>query len=225
MEVAVIITAAGSGTRLGLATPKALVPLAGQTILERAVAGALASGVVGHIVVTAPADLVDAVRALVPDAVVVAGGATRQESVAAGVAALPEEVTHVLVHDAARPLTPPEVFGVVVAALEAGHDAVIPALPVTDTIKRVETTDAPLAVECVRETVPREDLRAVQTPQGFERALLERAHAAAAGDSHTDDGGLVERLGEPVWLVPGDPRSMKITTAWDLKLAEFLVRN
>src|SRR5699024_4745660 len=126
---------------------------------------------------------------------VVAGGADRGASVAAGLAALPAAVDAVLVHDAARALTPPAVFHRVVAAVRHGHPAVIPGLPVSDTIKTVDTRDRVVA------TPERSTLRAVQTPQGFRRATLERAHREV-GDTVTDDAGLVEALGEAVLVVP-----------------------
>lgn len=253
MAVAVIVTAAGSGTRLGHALPKALVPLHGRPILTWAVDGVTTSGVCDLLVVTAPPDMLDDVRGLVPEsAVCVAGGATRQESVAGAIAVLPPEVDLVLVHDAARALTPPGVFRDVVGALRDGCDAVVPALPVTDTIKQVTTAGAALRTdralgtgstpavggaphaggtsgvggvpgrEKVAATIDRGNLRAVQTPQGFERHLLERAHASG-GDSLTDDAGLVEALGEPVWLITGSDLALKITTPWDLQLAEYLL--
>jgi 2-C-methyl-D-erythritol 4-phosphate cytidylyltransferase len=121
------------------------------------------------------------------------------------------------VHDAARPLTPAALVASVVAAVEAGNGAVVPALPLADTVKQVD----PAGV--VHSTVDRTVLRAVQTPQGFRRDVLERAYAAA-GESATDDAGLVEALGEVVVTVPGDARAFKVTTAWDLRIAELLVR-
>jgi 2-C-methyl-D-erythritol 4-phosphate cytidylyltransferase len=125
----------------------------------------------------------------------------------------------VLVHDAARPLTPPALTAAVVAAVRAGHRAVVPVLPLADTVKRIDETGRVLA------TVDRSTLRAVQTPQGFDPELLLRAHrvAAAAGAAATDDAGLVEALGEPVHTIPGDATAFKITTPWDHRLAEFLV--
>lgn len=147
---------------------------------------------------------------------VVPGGAERADSVAAGLAALPSAVGLILVHDAARALTPVGVFDRVVAALRDGHPAVTPALPVTDTIKQVEVTAD--GTEIVASTIDRATLRAVQTPQGFRRSMLERAHA----ETHhavTDDCGMVEALGEPVLVVPGHPRAMKITTPGDLEVA------
>ncbi|MDO8106630.1 2-C-methyl-D-erythritol 4-phosphate cytidylyltransferase [Isoptericola sp. b441] len=238
MTLAAVLVAAGSGTRLGRPMPKALVPLGGETILARA-ARALVCGCdareLSVLVVTAPpehvapfTDLVEALHLGVPT-VVVAGRATRQGSVAAALEALEPfpAVDLVLVHDAARPGVPPEVVDRVVRALRAGHGAVVPAVAVVDTVKRVGAGDGD--AEPVLETVPRLSLRAVQTPQGFDRALLERAHAAAARHAHdeavaaSDDAGLVEMLDEQVWVVAGDERSAKITTPRDLTVAELLL--
>jgi 2-C-methyl-D-erythritol 4-phosphate cytidylyltransferase len=172
---------------------------------------------VGPVVVAAPADEVEQVAALLSPygVVVVAGGRARQDSVAAGLAALPE-VTWVLVHDAARALVPVEVVEAVVAALRAGAEAVVPVVPVADTVKRVSPDGR------VVETVPREDLRAVQTPQGFLREVLVAAHAGAGG-SLTDDAGLVEALGRLVETVPGDAAAFKVTTPFDLLVAEAVL--
>ena len=263
-RVAAVLTAAGSGTRLGHSLPKALVPLCGEPLVAHAArrlleARTAAGERVTVLVVTAPGGAVDQVRALlepVADGVVlrvVPGGPTRQASVAAGLDALaglagmgghgaadghgapggrgglavPEVV---LVHDAARPLAPAELVARVVEAVRAGHGAVVPGLAVADTIKRVGPArpgTGPV-VQPVEETVPRTDLRAVQTPQGFGWELLRRAHREGAHAAHdetvaaSDDAGLVERLGEPVWVVAGDERAEKITTARDLVLAEVL---
>lgn len=210
-----LIPAAGSGTRLGLGMPKAFVDLAGRTILQRCVDGVLAAGV-GHVVVAVPADLVDATRSDVPEAQVVAGGSVRSDSVRACLAATvgAGEPDVVLVHDAARALTPSTVFTRVVDAVVAGHDAVIPAVPVTDTLKRVDDDGTVLA------TVDRSPLRAVQTPQGFRPEVLARAHASSA--DATDDAGLAEALGMPVHVVAGDLMAFKITTEWDLRMARML---
>ncbi|SOC56959.1 IspD/TarI family cytidylyltransferase [Ornithinimicrobium cerasi] len=153
---------------------------------------------------------------------VVAGGAERSDSVAAGLAALPPGAGVVLVHDAARALTPVDVFDRVVHAVRSGHAAVTPAVPVTDTVKEVEL--GPGGVETVVATLDRSVLRAVQTPQGFLRETLERAHEEHAGDRGsaapaTDDCGLVEAAGGRVTVVEGSPRAMKITTRSDLALA------
>lgn len=211
----VIIPAAGSGTRLGLDQPKAFVDLAGSTILEHCVAGVRDWSIDVEIVVVVPADLVERAAELVPSAIVVAGGAHRSESVRAGLA-ISGDADIVLVHDAARPLTPPAVFRRVRDAVLSGHRAVVPGLPVADTLKRVDNDGR------VLDTVDREPLRAVQTPQGFAREALAAAHADDAGLA-TDDAGLVERIGIDVHVVVGDPLAFKITTPWDLRVARDLV--
>jgi 2-C-methyl-D-erythritol 4-phosphate cytidylyltransferase len=231
VTTAAILTAAGSGSRLGHALPKALVPVRGEPVVAHAARRLLAARPGGEplaaLIVSAPVDQVEAFRALQgPDVVVVPGGPTRQASVAAALGALPDDgIDVVLVHDAARPFAPADLVERVAAAVRAGHDAVVPGLAVTDTIKRVGAGDDGWPVES---TVDRAELRAVQTPQGFSRATLERAHAAAAQDAGdesvaaSDDAGLVERLGLPVWVVPGDERAAKITTPRDLAVAELL---
>lgn len=211
----VIIPAAGSGTRLGLDQPKAFVDLGGSTILEHCVQGVRDWSVDVEIVVVVPADLVERATALVPSATVVAGGAHRSESVRAGLA-ISGDADIVLVHDAARPLTPPAVFRRVRDAIVTGHRAVVPGLPVADTLKRVNNAGR------VLDTVDREPLRAIQTPQGFTREALTAAHADDAGLA-TDDAGLVERIGIDVHVVDGDPLAFKITTPWDLRVARDIV--
>ncbi|AEG45330.1 2-C-methyl-D-erythritol 4-phosphate cytidylyltransferase [Isoptericola variabilis] len=247
MTVLAILTAAGSGTRLGRDLPKALVELGGFPLVLHAARRLAASGVVDRIVVTAPpgltaamSDVVTADAHVVRPVRVVDGGPTRQASVAAGLALAGGDDDVVLVHDAARPLASPELVRRVVAAVRAGHPAVVPGQPVTDTIKRVSPapvsappTSGPAAagpaVERVVETPDRALLRAVQTPQGFDRALLERAHAAGAaraGAEHlaaTDDAGLVEALGETVHVVAGEESALKITTERDLAVAHLLL--
>ncbi|WP_285557873.1 2-C-methyl-D-erythritol 4-phosphate cytidylyltransferase [Actinoplanes regularis] len=218
-DVAVVVPAAGAGVRLGPGGPKALRLLEGEPLLVHAVRRLAAAPSVRLIVVAAPPADVDAVHALlapVAPVTVVAGGAERQESVAAALAAVPEEVAIVLVHDAARCLTPPSVIERVAAAVREGADAVIPVLPVVDTIKEVGGDDIVLG------TVDRSALRAVQTPQGFRATALRAAHAAAA-DSHTDDAGAVEKLGIPVRCVPGSDLALKITRPIDLALATHLL--
>ncbi|WCN81208.1 2-C-methyl-D-erythritol 4-phosphate cytidylyltransferase [Micromonospora sp. LH3U1] len=218
-DVAVLVPAAGAGVRLGPGRPKALRLLAGEPLLVHAVRRLAAAPSVHTIVVAAPVAEVEAVRellALVAPVIVVAGGAERQASVAAALAAVPAGPTIVLVHDAARALTPPELVESVAAAVRDGCDAVIPVLPVVDTIKEVG------AGEVVLGTVDRSALRAVQTPQGFRRAVLSAAHAAA-GDSLTDDAGLVEKQGITVSCVPGSEYALKITRPFDLALAEHLL--
>ena len=242
-----VLTAAGSGSRLGAGVPKALVPVGGVSLLRRAAAGLIASGAVSHVVVTAPAEEVDRFRAELAGLpggsagaaagrrsgieVVAGSPRSRQASVALGLAAALVAVPQadvVIVHDAARALTPPEVTQRVVAAVRAGHEAVVPALPVTDTVKEVETRPAG-EPEPVVGTPRRDRLRAVQTPQGFETSVLVAAHrtgAERAGDealAASDDAGLVEACGGRVVVVAGDERAMKVTTPMDLALAELLL--
>ncbi|MEV4131181.1 2-C-methyl-D-erythritol 4-phosphate cytidylyltransferase [Dactylosporangium sp. NPDC049742] len=150
-----------------------------------------------------------------PLLLVVAGGSSRQASVAAALAAVPAEFGIVLVHDAARALTPPELVETVADAVRGGHGAVIPVLPVVDTIKEVDNSGIVVG------TVDRSVLRAVQTPQGFRRDVLTSAHAAAV-DEHTDDAGMAEKIGVPVHTVPGSEAAMKITRPFDLAIAELL---
>jgi 2-C-methyl-D-erythritol 4-phosphate cytidylyltransferase len=223
MTTAAIVPAAGRGERLGAAGPKALERVGGVPMLVHAVR-ALAAADVGLVVVAAPPDQLDATRALLDQhhagaqLVVVAGGATRRESVRAALSAMPSEVTVVLVHDAARPLAPVTLVDQVAAAVRDGAVAVVPGVPVPDTIKQVDG-------DVVTATVDRSRLRAVQTPQGFRRAVLERAHAEHDGDGPdvTDDAGMVERLGLPVRVVPGHEEAFKVTRRLDLLLAEAVL--
>lgn len=219
-NVIAVVPAAGSGERLAAGIPKAFCEIAGRTLLERAVAGLLESGVVDHVVVAVPADRIDeAKRVLAGRATVVAGGPDRTRSVDLALAALPVAAAYVLVHDAARALTPPTLITRVVDALRAGHDAVVPALRLHDTIKAVDANGVVLG------TPERDGLRAVQTPQGFATDLLQRAYRAGAGAAgFTDDASLVERVGGQVQVVDGDPLAFKITTQLDLLLAEAIVR-
>ena len=218
-DVAVLVPAAGSGARLGPGGPKALRLLDGEPLLVHAIRRVAAAASVRLIVVAAPAADVEAVRDLlapVAPVTVVAGGAERQQSVALALACVPADVEIVLVHDAARALTPSRLIESVAAAVRAGRPAVIPVLPVVDTIKEVGPGDLVLG------TVDRSALRSVQTPQGFRHDVLAAVHAAAA-DPLTDDAGLVEKAGLPVCCVPGSELAMKITRPLDLILAEALL--
>ena len=212
--VAAILVAAGSGERLGADVPKAFVPVAGRTLLEHALATFRAHPDIGVVVVVAPSSRVAQVAAATGCSVV-AGGVTRQDSVAAGLAALGDGVEFVLVHDVARPFVPVGVLDAVLGALRNGAEAVVPVVPVADTVRRVGE-DGMLAG-----VVDRSTLVAVQTPQGFRRDVLLAAHAAATGPA-TDDAALVERLGRRVIAVPGSESAFKITTAADLARAQSL---
>ncbi|MCP2299130.1 2-C-methyl-D-erythritol 4-phosphate cytidylyltransferase [Nocardia amikacinitolerans] len=194
--------------------PKAFVAVGGTPMVRLAVDGLLASGAVDRIIVMVPVELVESAVALLPpsDAVrVVVGGAERTDSVRAGIAAAPD-AGYYLVHDAARALTPPALIARVAAELRAGHRAVVPALPVVDTVKTVDQDGV------VTGTPDRAALRAIQTPQGFAADLLRAAYETNV--LATDDAGLVERLGAEVHTIPGDPMAFKITTPLDLMLAE-----
>ncbi len=274
-DVAVLVPAAGLGTRLGPGAPKALREVAGSTLLTHAVRRLTRAPSVGYIVVAAPVGELTRVadglaefhavphlatraefHALRPHPTardeysgrgferggpesggfqsglqsgslgtgdmrvhVVEGGPTRQHSVAAALAAVPAGYPVILVHDAARAFAPPELVERVAGAVRDGHEAVIPVLAVVDTIKQVDDAGY------VTATPERAALRAVQTPQGFARALLERAHRAAvdgrAGPA-TDDAALVELLGARVFCVPGSDAALKITRPADLVTAELL---
>ena len=216
-SVGVVVVAAGSGSRLGASLPKAFVPLHGRPLLGHALETVAGLAHVAALVVVVPPELADlsapawAGVELPADAVVVAGGASRTESVAAGLGAL-GDVDVVLVHDAARCLTPLEVFQRVVAAVAGGAAGAVPGIPLVDTVKTVD----PLGV--ITGTPDRATLRAVQTPQGFAREVLVAAHA---GDAEaTDDAALVELTGHRVLVVDGDPLAFKVTTPDDLDHAE-----
>lgn len=220
MRLAGLVAAGGLGVRLGPGAPKGLRPLAGAALVVHAVERLAAARAVTEVVVAAPQSHYSEVVAAVESCVtpvpvrVVPGGVLRQDSVRNMLAALSPEVTHVLVHDAARSLAPTALCDVVADALVAGHPAVIPVLPVIDTVARVDG-------EFVVGNVPRHDLRLVQTPQGFVRHLLQRAHdECPPGWEATDDASLVSRLGVAVVTVPGDVRALKITTPADFVVAD-----
>jgi 2-C-methyl-D-erythritol 4-phosphate cytidylyltransferase len=217
VTVAALVPAAGSGVRMGAGTPKALLLLAGEPLLVHAVRGLREVPRIAQIVVAAPADALEETAVLLRpyDVQVVPGGAERSDSVRAALAALAADVDLVLVHDAARALAPRAVADRVLDALEQGADAVVPVLPVADTVKRVEQ-------DVVRATVDRTDLRIVQTPQGFRRDVLEQAHAQR--QDATDDAALVELLGRTVRTVPGAEEAFKVTRPFDLRVAEAVLR-
>ena len=217
MTVVAVVPAAGLGERLAAGIPKAFLSLDGRTLVERAVAGLLESKVVDHVVVAVPTERIDEAKLLLGhSAEVVAGGAARRESVNLGLLAAGKP-DFVLVHDAARPLTPPALIVRVVDALRVGHSAVVPALPVPDTIKAVDANGMVLG------TPERTGLRAVQTPQGFATELLLHAYRRAAEADFTDDASMVEHVGGQIHVVDGDPLAFKITNRLDLLLAHAIV--
>jgi 2-C-methyl-D-erythritol 4-phosphate cytidylyltransferase len=217
MTTVAVVPAAGSGERLAAGAPKAFVNLGGRPMLEWALAGLRDSGVVDSVVVAVPPGRTDEAKLVFGgEAVIVAGGADRTESVRLALAAVGDP-DFVLVHDAARALTPPSLIARVVHALESGHAAVVPALPLTDTIKSVDANGVVLG------THERAGLRAVQTPQGFRADVLRRAYERAGAGGFTDDASMVEQFGGQVQVVEGDPLAFKITTPMDLLLAEAVL--
>ena len=213
-RVAALIPAAGSGTRLGADTPKAFIELGSLALLTRC--AMILSLAVDVIVVAVPAGFVERAGQLLKevdaDIHIVEGGQDRQSSVALALAVVPEDVDVVLVHDAARPLVPQRVIYSVIDAVRQGAEGVVPVLPVVDTIKRVDVQGT------VVETVNRDSLRRVQTPQGFVRSVLDKVHADPTILA-TDDAGLLEVSGYRVQTVAGDERALKITTMDDLHIA------
>ena len=232
-RVIALIAAAGQGTRLGAEVPKAYVELRGRTLLERSLRALLASGVVDEVIVLVSPDMeaeaariigrIDTVGAT--DAAsaapirLVHGGSERADSVWAGLQAIPDEDAVVLIHDAARALTPPAMVRDVAKRVLEGAPAAVPVVPVADTIKEV-------AADSVLSTPDRSRLRAVQTPQAFRLSALRQANldywAQQPEFTATDDASLMEWHGERVATVPGDTLAFKITTPIDLTLAHAL---
>jgi len=225
MRVAALVLAAGRGERFGAGQSKSFVSLAGRPLVVHAIEALAACATIDAIVPVLPAAEIDRLAAWQWSAIAarkvvasVAGGAERQDSMRAGLSALPADVELVAIHDAARPLVRPgDVARVIAAAASCG--AALLAVPVRDTLKRVRDGR-------VVETPPREGLWAAQTPQVFRAALLREALAKAQSDAFqgTDDAQLVERLGHPVEIVAGDPSNLKITWPADLAWAEACVR-
>ncbi len=215
-----VVLAAGSGSRYG-PQPKQYEVLGDERVIDRSLATARAAA--DHVVVVlAPADQAEGAALVESGAadVAVEGGAERADSVRAALAVIDADAAVIVVHDAARPLASAELHQAVVAAVHAGADAVIPAVPVIDTVKRVRHDEHGDAV--VVETLDRTHLVAVQTPQAFRADLLRAAHADGA--DATDDAGLVEAVGGTVVVVPGEPTNLKITGPNDLAVATALLR-
>ena len=247
MRIGVIIAAAGKSTRFGEGD-KLSQDLGGRPVLLRTVEAFTKRDEVVAIVVAAPPDDLEGFRARFGPAlgfngakIVEGGRAERWESIARAIKALPDDLTHIAVHDGARPCIGQELLDRVFAAAEVSP-AVIPGIPVRDTLKRVSDEQVSAAADDaiadlilgdvgrastharrVVETVSRESLRAIQTPQVFEAGLLRRAYKTAELAGTTDDASVIERLGEPVLVVDGDPRNLKITTPDDLALARAIM--
>lgn len=220
MRGVVLLLAAGRGARLGADQPKAFLELDGRTLLLRAAEAALDAELVESVVVAAPdGSLARAVRELssLARVEVVPGGETRQASARAALAAAPDAGAY-LVHDAARALAPSTLFDACLRELDE-CEAVVPALPLSDTVKEVSS-------DHIVRTLDRSTLAVVQTPQAFRAAAYRRAHERAERDGFvgTDDAALVERLGVAVRIIPGDDRNVKITTVHDVAVAEALLR-
>jgi 2-C-methyl-D-erythritol 4-phosphate cytidylyltransferase len=216
--VVAIVAAAGSGSRLGADLPKALVPLNGKPIIWLALEGLRRAGVQAAYVAV-PAEQIEQFEAALADlpmqVQLVSGGPRRQDSVRLALEQLnasdnPPDI--VLVHDAARPLTPVDAIGRVIQAVAGGAKAVIPVIPVVDTVRQVCGDQS--------KVIDRATLRAVQTPQGFDRLVLTQAHEQPDLEGFTDDAAMCERLGYRVQLVRGSADSHKITTPADLLWAE-----
>lgn len=222
MAVGAILLGGGRGERLSGPDPKAFARLGGRTLLELAVTAAEACSRVEGFVVVAPEGWEGRARTIVgprPGLVdVVGGGGTRQDSVRRGLETLPESFDVVVCHDVARPLASSQLFDAVLDGL-IGADGVVPSVPLADTVKRVDDG-------MVAETVLRDALVVVQTPQAFSREALAAAHRAAEADGFTatDDAALLERAGFRVAVVPGDPSNLKITRPEDLVVASALAR-
>lgn len=226
IQAEAIIVGAGQGRRIGAALPKVFLPIGRQPLLVHTLSVFLSlPEITGVVLVIPPGEepRTQKIIAGLPEAgrirSLVAGGARRQDSVHAGLDQVAAQTRLVLVHDAARPFVTPELIRRVLAAA-AATGAAVPGVPVTDTLKRIDENSR------ITATVDRRQLQAIQTPQGFQTDILRRAYAESWEKkwTATDDAGLVERLGLPVAVVPGDPANFKVTTQLDLRLAECLLR-
>ncbi|MDU0478946.1 2-C-methyl-D-erythritol 4-phosphate cytidylyltransferase [Staphylococcus chromogenes] len=227
-RVTALIAAAGKGTRLGAPVPKAFVSLRGRTLLERSVQSMITSAVVDEIIVLVSPDMESYARELLSKRglfesevplCLVHGGGERADSIWAGLQAIPDADGVVLIHDAARALTPPGMIARVAQTVLTGELGAVPVLPVTDTIKRIDG-------DVVAETPDRAALRAVQTPQGFDLAALRAANEKFFGGEQdfvpTDDSSLMEWAGHRVHTVQGDPMAFKVTTPMDMAMAQMI---
>lgn len=226
-RLGVVLVAAGQGERLGAGIPKAFVPLGGVTLIERAIKTVLSINLPGHLVIVVPEGHAAAGLNMLEMATqtsgatwttsVVTGGAERQHSVQNGLDTMPLSIDVVLVHDVARPLTPAQLFVEVAHAVRERNKGVIPVLPVTDTVKRLDTHGD------VRETVNRSELGFAQTPQGFPLNIL-RASYEHVDEQFTDDASVVQAAGYAVTTIQGDARAHKLTTVNDAHLLEWMLQ-
>jgi len=222
MKVGAIIPAAGRGKRIGASVPKQFLEIQGKPLLHHTLTVFASCKLIDYVVLVMPRADVDEIGedwlnkyAIVREVVV--GGEQRQDSVYNGFNSLEEGTDIVVVHDGVRPFTTPQMITATVEAAQQ-HGAAITAIPVSDTVKQ--------AVDgFVKQTVPRDGLWRVQTPQAFQRGLLQQAFKKAKKDSYygTDEGSLVEYLGERVKIVPGSELNIKITRKEDLVLGESLL--
>jgi len=227
----VILVAAGRGERLGADIPKAFVELNGRTLVAHALSTLAHLDVSGHAVIVVPDGSIESTHRMLEESdsalspwqvSIVPGGHERHDSVRRGLEALPESVDLVLVHDAARPLTPAALFDRVISEVRRTGEGVIPVLPVADTLKRVDAHGRSISTE------DRAALRAAQTPQGFLRAALESAYehlerTNGTDPLPTDDAEVLQRFGGAVRTVPGDRRAHKVTEPFDLMFLEALL--
>lgn len=222
MRVSVIVVAAGSGARLGASVAKAFVKVGGVTLLARTLRTVGFVAAIDEIVIAVPAgmesiarDEADSAEVRIP-VKIAAGGAARQDSVRIAISFTSAAAELVVIHDAARPFATPQMFQSCIERSAASGAAIV-AIPLADTLKRVEG-------ETIHETVPRGGLWQAQTPQAFQRQLLIRAHEQAVREkiAATDDADLVEQIGGSVAIVMGSPLNLKITTADDLRIAESI---
>jgi len=223
MKASAIVVAAGSGTRLGLATPKAFVSIGGVSLLLRAFQTIASVEALGELVVAVPAGMEKSARAEADAATlqipvkITEGGATRQDSVRIALMLTSAEADLIVVHDAARPFATTAMFSACIAAAAQSGRAIV-AIPVADTLKRVEKGTIAM-------TLLRDGLWQAQTPQAFRRELLMRAHEYATHEGITDDAYLFERLGLTVQVVQGSALNFKVTTPEDLRMAEAVARS
>lgn len=202
--------AGGDGIRFG--GRKQFAELCGRPVVSFSVE--VARSACSNVVLVVPAALDGADLGPVGDGIVVPGGATRSDSVRAGLSAVPDHVEIVVVHDAVRPLATLSLFEAVIDAVRSGADAAVPGIPVTDTLKRVVD-------DVVVSTLPRDEVVAVQTPQAFRASVLRRAHETS--QSATDDASLVEEIGGTVRIVPGEGSNLKLTERGDVRIFEALM--